>query len=216
VKYFLGILFSAAALAQTAAPPQRADKPGDKAPPAAVKPSETFQSAMEKQRASIAIQREAVRKQSELAVQWQAAGQAMAQGIEGPAADCEPMGEPEFAPLIASAATQHQLEPKLLRGVIDQESAFRPCAVSAKGAKGLMQLMPATIEQFKVGDVFDPRQNIEAGATFLRELLDKYKGDLKLALAAYNAGAANVDKSGGIPDIKETQDYVEAIMKKMK
>jgi soluble lytic murein transglycosylase-like protein len=126
------------------------------------------------------------------------------------------MGEPEFAPLIASAATQHQLEPKLLRGVIDQESAFRPCAVSAKGAKGLMQLMPATIEQFKVGDVFDPRQNIEAGATFLRELLDKYKGDLKLALAAYNAGAANVDKSGGIPDIKETQDYVEAIMKKMK
>ena len=64
-------------------------------------------------------------------------------------------------------------------------------------------------------DVFDPQQNIEAGATYLRQLLDKYKGDLKLALAAYNAGAATVDKMGGIPDIKETQDYVTAIMKKV-
>ena len=80
-------------------------------------------------------------------------------------------------PLIDSAAKQHQLQPKLIRGVIEQESAFHACAISAKGAKGLMQLMPATIEQFKVTDVFDPQQNIEAGATFLRQLLDKYKGD---------------------------------------
>ena len=65
-------------------------------------------------------------------------------------------------------------------------------------------------------DVFDPKQNIEAGATYLRQLLDKYKDDLKLALAAYNAGPATVDKTGGIPDIKETQDYVEGILKKMK
>jgi soluble lytic murein transglycosylase-like protein len=67
-----------------------------------------------------------------------------------------------------------------------------------------------------VSDVFDPKQNIDAGATYLRQLLDKYKDDLKLALAAYNAGPATVDKTGGIPDIKETQDYVEGILKKMK
>jgi soluble lytic murein transglycosylase-like protein len=79
-----------------------------------------------------------------------------------------------------------------------------------------MQLMPATIDQFKVGDAFDPQQNIEAGATYLRQLLDKYKGDLKLALAAYNSGPATVDKTGAIPDIKETQDYVEGVMKKMR
>jgi soluble lytic murein transglycosylase-like protein len=79
-----------------------------------------------------------------------------------------------------------------------------------------MQLMPATIEQFNVADAFDPVQNIEAGATYLRQLLDKYKGDLKLALGAYNAGTAAVDKSGAIPEIQETQDYVEAILKKVR
>jgi soluble lytic murein transglycosylase-like protein len=200
VKCFLWILFSGAALAQT--PP---------ATPAA-KPPETFQSAMEKQRAAIAIQRQAVRKQSEMAAQWRGASSSE---IDAPAADCDPMADPELSLLLDRAAKQHQLQPKLIRGVIEQESAFHACAISAKGAKGLMQLMPATIEQFKVTDVFDPQQNIEAGATFLRQLLDKYKGDIKLALAAYNAGPATVDKTGGIPDIKETQDYVEQIMKKI-
>ena len=168
---------------------------------------------MEKQRAAIAIQRQAVRKQSEMAAQWRGA---TSSETEAPATDCDPVADPELAPLIDKAARQHQLQPKLiLGGVIEQESAFRACAISSKGAKGLMQLMPATIEQFKVTDVFDPQQNIEAGATFLRQLLDKYKGDIKLALAAYNAGPATVDKTGGIPDIKETQDYVEQIMKKV-
>jgi soluble lytic murein transglycosylase-like protein len=78
-----------------------------------------------------------------------------------------------------------------------------------------MQLMPATVDQFKVDDVFDPKQNIEAGATYLRQLLDKYKDDVKLALAAYNAGPTTVDQTGGIPDIKETRDYVEGVIKKM-
>ena len=154
----------------------------------------------------------AARKQSEMAVQWQLA----APGIEPSAADCAPVADLELTPLIDGAAKEHQVEPKLLRGLIERESGFRPCATSPKGAKGLMQLMPATIEQFKVDDAFDPQQNIEAGATYLRQLLDKYKGDLKLALAAYNAGPGNVDKTGGIPDIKETQDYVEGIMKKIK
>ena len=206
---------------KTPATPPSADKtpaapPGAAKAPAAAKPAETFQSAMAKQRAAIAIQREAVRKQSEMAVQWQARSQAMSPGIEAPAADCDPVADVELTPLIDRAAQQHQVDTKLLRGVIEQESGFHACAVSPKGAKGLMQLMPATIEQFKVDDPFDPHQNIEAGATFLQQLLEKYKGDLKLALAAYNAGPGNVDRTGGIPDIKETQDYVEGIMKKMK
>jgi len=199
VKSFLCILFAVGAVAQTPTPP------------APSKPAETFQSAIEKQRAAIAIQRLAVRKQSEMAAQRRAASPPE---IEAPAADCDPIADPELSPLIDKAAKQNQLQPKLIRGVIEQESAFHACAVSAKGAKGLMQLMPATIEQFKVADVFDPQQNIEAGAALLRRLLDKYKGDTKLALAAYNAGPATVDKTGGIPDIKETQDYVEQIIKK--
>ena len=199
MKFFLWIVLSSVALAQTAAP----------APP---KPPETFQSAMEKQRASIALQRETVRKQMASAVRLQE----MPSEDETPAADCPPIADPELTPLIETAARQHQVEPKLIRGVIDQESAFHACAISSKGAKGLMQLMPATIDQFKVDDAFDPQQNIEAGATYLRQLLDKYKGDLKLALAAYNSGPATVDKTGAIPDIKETQDYVEGVMKKMR
>lgn len=178
----------------------------------AAKPPETFQSAMARQRAAVAAQRAAVRQQMQMAMEWQLA----TPGSEAPAADCDPIADPELVPLIDRAAQQHQVEPKLLRGMIEQESGFRPCAISPKGAKGLMQLMPATIEQFKVDDVFDPQQNIEAGATFLHQLLEKYKGDLKLALAAYNAGPGSVDKTGGIPDIKETQDYVEGVMKKIK
>jgi soluble lytic murein transglycosylase-like protein len=161
---------------------------------------------MEKQRASIALQRETVRKQMEMAVRWQE---------DETAADCPPTADQALSPLIESAAKQHQLDAKLIRSVIEQESAFHACAISSKGAKGLMQLMPATIDQFKVGDAFDPEQNIEAGAAYLRQLLDKYKGDLKLTLAAYNSGPATVDKAGAIPDIKETQNYVEGVMKKM-
>jgi soluble lytic murein transglycosylase-like protein len=222
VKLYLWILFAGVALAQTAAKPpdQSPDHEGGvsderlsskKAPPA--KPVETFQSAMEKQRAAMAIQRESVRKQSEMAAQWQGAS---SPAIEAPDSDCPPVADVELTLLIDRAAQQHQVDTKLLRGVIEQESGFRPCAISTKGAKGLMQLMPATIEQFKVDDVFDPQQNIEAGATYLRQLLDKYKGDLKLALAAYNAGSSTVDKTGGIPDIKETQDYVDGILKKLR
>ncbi len=168
---------------------------------------------MAKQRAAMAIQREAVRKQAAMAAEWR--GSALP-GETGPDAECDPIAEPELTPLIASAATRHQLEPKLLHGVIDQESAGRPCALSPKGARGLMQLMPGTIDQFQVGDAFDPQQNIEAGATYLKQLLDKYKGDIKLALAAYNAGPTTVDQAGAIPEIKETRDYVDAILKKMK
>jgi soluble lytic murein transglycosylase-like protein len=163
---------------------------------------------MEKQRAAMQIQRESMRKQRELAQEWRPPP------VLGET-ECQPIAEPDLTPLIARASQTHQLDSKLLRGVMQQESGFRPCAISPKGARGLMQLMPATLEQFKVEDAFDPTANIEAGAAFLKQLLDKYKGDMKLALAAYNAGPAAVDKAGAIPDIKETRDYVESILRKV-
>jgi soluble lytic murein transglycosylase-like protein len=217
VTCFHWILFAGAAVAQTVVPPNAVDKAppaakvADKAP-AAAQPPETFQSAMAKQRAAMAVQRESVRKQTEMAGQWR--GPLSAIEPLGPA--CDPIAEVELTPLLDRASLQHQVDTKLLRGVIEQESGFHACAVSPKGAKGLMQLMPATLEQFNVDDAFDPEQNIEAGASYLGQLLEKYKGDLKLALAAYNAGPTTVDKAGAIPDIKETQDYVESILKKVK
>jgi len=86
---------------------------------------------------------------------------------------------------VDAAAQSHKVQAKLLRAVMDQESASVSCAVSPKGAQGLMQLMPATMEQFHVTDPFDAKQNVEAGAQYLKQLLDKYKGDVSLALAAY-------------------------------
>src|SRR5262249_2885260 len=99
--------------------------------------------------------------------------------------------------------------------VIDEESAARPCAVSYQGAEGLMQLMPATAEQFDVTDPFDPRQNIAAGTKFLKFLLNKYGNDVGLALGAYNAGPSRVDQEGGIPPIPETINYVGDILRKL-
>jgi soluble lytic murein transglycosylase-like protein len=128
---------------------------------------------------------------------------------------CEPMPDETVAPMIESAAKAQKLPPKLLRSVIAQESGFRACAVSKKGAKGLMQLMPATAEQFGVEDPFEPIANVGAGAKFLRQLLEKFGGDLALALAAYNAGPAAVEEAKGIPDIQETREYVEAILGKV-
>ncbi len=128
---------------------------------------------------------------------------------------CDPVPEDQVAPLIDQAAKAQQLPSKLINAVIAQESGYRPCAVSEKGAKGLMQLMPATAEQLRVEDPFDPKANIGAGAAFLRQLLEKYKGDLAQALAAYNAGPETVEKANGVPDIAETKSYVAAILEKV-
>jgi hypothetical protein len=131
--------------------------------------------------------------------------------------DCPPMAEGEVDTLVAAAATAQSLQPELIKAVIRQESAFHPCAVSVKGAMGLMQIMPATADQFQVADPFDPAQNIRAGSLYLKQLLDRYQGDTKLALAAYNAGPSRVDEAGKTtPDIPETQDYVNRIMETLK
>ncbi len=112
--------------------------------------------------------------------------------------------------MIRAAASRHNLEFGLVKAVIHTESGFDPQARSGPGAQGLMQLMPATARRYRVADVWDPAQNIEAGSRHLRYLLNRY-GALPLALAAYNAGEGNVDKYGGIPPFPETQDYVQRV-----
>ncbi len=130
-------------------------------------------------------------------------------------ADCDALADSTVKPLIEGAARQQNVDAKLLRAVMEQESGFRPCAISSRGAQGLMQLMPGTAERFHVTDPFDPKQNIDAGAKYLKQLLDQYKGDTSLALAAYNAGPASTDTSSGIPDIPETKAYVDAILRRI-
>ncbi|RWR05555.1 lytic transglycosylase domain-containing protein [Siminovitchia fortis] len=113
--------------------------------------------------------------------------------------------------VINRAAETYRLPSKLIKAVIRHESNFNTRAVSRTGAAGLMQLMPATARGLGVTDIMDPEQNVMAGAKYLRNMLDKYKGNVKLALAAYNAGPGNVDKYGGIPPFKETQNYVRKV-----
>ena len=129
---------------------------------------------------------------------------------------CDPVPEASIAPILLDAAQREGLEPRLLTAVIQQESAFRPCAVSQKGAQGLMQLMPDTSTEFGVKDPFDPKQNVDAGAKYLKELIGRYSGNLAVALGAYNAGPAKVDEAGGVvPPIPETTDYVSQILSRL-
>jgi len=116
----------------------------------------------------------------------------------------------EFDHLIAETSERYGMDPSLVKAVIKVESNFDSGAVSSAGAKGLMQLMDATGEQLGVEDPFDPRQNVEGGVAYLRQLLDRYS-DLSLALAAYNAGPEAVDRFRGIPPYAETQLYVSLV-----
>jgi soluble lytic murein transglycosylase-like protein len=112
---------------------------------------------------------------------------------------------------IQEAAARHNVDPNLVRAVIKVESNFNPNAVSRKGAMGLMQLMPSTARQLKVKNPFDPEQNVDAGVRQLKQLLESYNGDIKLTLAAYNAGAGAVARNSGVPHYAETQNYVRRI-----
>jgi soluble lytic murein transglycosylase-like protein len=114
--------------------------------------------------------------------------------------------------VIEDHARRHDVRSDLVRAVVQVESAFNPYARSPKGALGLMQLMPATIRRFGVVNAFNPEENVRAGVTYLRELLDRYQDNEQLALAAYNAGPGAVDKYGQtVPPYRETQDYVSRI-----
>jgi soluble lytic murein transglycosylase-like protein len=112
---------------------------------------------------------------------------------------------------IDEAAARHHVDPSLVRSVVKVESNFNPNAVSRKGAMGLMQLMPSTARSLNVSNPFDPQQNVDAGVRHLRRLLDSYNGDVRLSLAAYNAGSGAVARSAGVPHFRETQNYVRRI-----
>ncbi|MGA2711265.1 MAG: lytic transglycosylase domain-containing protein [Steroidobacteraceae bacterium] len=120
----------------------------------------------------------------------------------------------QYDPIIERAAASTSVESNLLRAVIVVESGFNSHALSKRGAVGLMQLMPATAMRFGVRDLYDPRQNVRAGAQYLKFLIERFGHDIRLALAAYNAGEEAVDRNGGqIPPFTETQAYVPRVMR---
>jgi soluble lytic murein transglycosylase-like protein len=118
----------------------------------------------------------------------------------------------DWETLAKDTAHRHRVDAGLVRAIIDVESGFRPRAVSPKGAMGLMQLMPTTAAELGVTDPFDPEQNVDGGVRYLRALLTRYGGDQRLALAAYNAGSAAVERHGGIPPYSETRSYVKKVL----
>jgi soluble lytic murein transglycosylase-like protein len=119
-----------------------------------------------------------------------------------------------FNPIIEKYARDYQLDPSLIHSIISTESDFNPKAVSPKGARGLMQLMPATAARLGVNNSFDPEQNIRGGVKHFRWLMDNFNNDLSLSLAAYNAGENLVQRLGRVPEIKETREYVKKVTSK--
>jgi soluble lytic murein transglycosylase-like protein len=117
----------------------------------------------------------------------------------------------DLAKLVRALAPEFRLSPNLVMAVIEVESNYDPRALSPKNAQGLMQLIPETAERFGVKDVWDPEQNLRGGMAYLRWLLDRFQGDVRLALAGYNAGEGAVERHQGVPPFGETQDYVRQV-----
>jgi len=206
------ILFALRGWAQSGPAPKDSHPP----PPApAADPRTALRDSIARQRAAMEVQRGSARKQADM-LRLEPLRPTVVETAQPIEFDCDPVPETAVNPIIEGAAKTNNLQTDLLRAVIRQESQFHPCAVSDKGAEGLMQLMPATIDQFGVHDAFDPKQNIEAGAKYLKQLFDRYQGKLDWALGAYNAGPAAVDEIKGIPDIPETRNYVQAILESLR
>jgi soluble lytic murein transglycosylase-like protein len=118
-----------------------------------------------------------------------------------------------FEHIIHHAATTHQVDPDLIKAIIMAESRYNPKAVSKRGARGLMQLMPVTAKALGVEDSFDPEDNINGGVMYFKKLLDRFDGNVEFALAAYNAGSRYVRKYGGVPPFRQTQTYIHKVFK---
>jgi soluble lytic murein transglycosylase-like protein len=174
-----------------------------------------FAESIAKMQAGLDKQRESVERQMRAVGNTQPFVPAPASGATS-VTDCERLPEDEIRRLATEAAEQEAVDPLLVHAMIRRESGGKPCAVSAKGAQGLMQLMPATQSDLGVRDPFEPAENVKAGVRYLKQLLEKYDSDVRLALAAYNAGPQRVTPGGGIPAIPETQAYVTAILDELK
>jgi soluble lytic murein transglycosylase-like protein len=122
-------------------------------------------------------------------------------------------GANRFDPLILRASREHRMSPGLVKAVIHVESKFDPRAISHRGARGLMQLMPATAGELGVRDPFNPWQNIDGGTRYLQQMVERFDGDLRLGLAAYHAGPSRVVQYGGIPPYRATRQYVDRVLK---
>ncbi|GAB6180043.1 hypothetical protein JCM14036_13620 [Desulfotomaculum defluvii] len=118
----------------------------------------------------------------------------------------------EYEAIVEKAALRHGMDPALCKAVAKAESDFKPGATSGAGAMGLMQLMPATARSLGVTNPYDPEQNVEGGVRYLKSLLERYQGDVKKALAAYNAGPGNVDRHQGVPPFEETTRYINRVI----
>ncbi len=123
-----------------------------------------------------------------------------------------PVPDAALLPLIDRNAGAQQLDPRLVKAVVQVESGYNPRALSKAGAMGLMQLMPETARDLAVANPYDPDENLRGGTAYLRQLLDRFKGSVELALAAYNAGPEPVERHGGVPPYAETRDYVRHIL----
>jgi hypothetical protein len=137
------------------------------------------------------------------------------QAADDEADDLAEINDPEalYYPLIVKVARRYEVDPLLVKAIIAAESGFNPNAVSHVGAQGLMQLMPRTAKSLGVEDAFNPEHNINGGVKYFKKLLDRFGGDVQLALAAYNAGSRKVHKYRGVPPFSETQNYIEKVFK---
>lgn len=124
--------------------------------------------------------------------------------------------EGKYDHIISRTSAKYNIEPAVIKAVITAESDWNPRAISSKGAVGLMQLMPETAKDMQVSNPYDPEENIEGGTRYLRWLLNRFQGNLDLALAAYNAGPSTVEKTGGIPQFSETRKYVKNVTRMYK
>jgi soluble lytic murein transglycosylase-like protein len=166
------------------------------------------QSAIDKQLASVRRQVQASRQAASFFV----TGWTDAPTVQAPQGDCDPLPNDALEKLILKASQKEGVSPKLVRALVKRESGGKPCAVSPKGAQGLLQLMPATQADLGITDPFDAESNVSGGVKYLKQMLDRYEGNTALALAAYNAGPQRVTPGGKIPDIPETQSYVMSIL----